>query len=65
MSASKESKKITIPAHPTSNKMSPGILAPSKKDDIVLVKKVSEKVASVFGEDSESEVRYQWYLYVS
>lgn len=38
--------------------MTPGILAPSKKDDIVLVKKVSEKVASVFGDDSESEVRY-------
>ena len=39
--------------------MPTGVLAPSKKDEVVMVKKVSDKVASVFGDDSESDVRIQ------
>lgn len=49
--------KETVKPSPTAfvNKIPTGNLASSKKDDSVLVKKVSDKVASVFGDESSDE----------
>lgn len=48
----------TKPTQSLVSKMPTGNLAPSKKDSVSLVKKVSAKVASVFGSDSDDDVSY-------